>query len=327
MTEKTLTANEIDDLLSVFKGGHKGAESLSDVESLDLDRPNRIPRGILETLEIRHEQAARLMREGLRVALGKELQLSLLGLEQERFQTFKERQEEPCCGFVIDMPPLRSPAYLVMDFAFAFACIDRLLGGTGSDAGSGRELTATEVSVLSEVIEAVLRAHVVVWDRYTKLTPTLRKTVSIPRFMRDIRDEDAMLTAEYRFKDFVDGGGFRLSMPLPGLEGRLQFGGDREPTEDEGATDQVRGELQEHMVDVDVDVSVRIGGADITVGDILALEAGDVVLLDRDVKTQLDLLVEGRPKFGGRLLRKGRKLVFRVDGESPASQRESSNES
>lgn len=313
VAEQQLTATEIDDLLSVFKGGRDGS-GLTDVESLDLDRPNRVPKGILEALEIRHEQAARAMRGALRSTLGKDLGITLKRLEQERFQTFKDRQDEPCCGFVFDMRPLRCPAYLVLDFEFAFACIDRLLGGSGSGSGDGRDLTSTEVAVLGEVVDAIVAAHVVAWERYMKLSPSFRRTVGVPRFMRDIRRDDAVLVAEYRLKDFAEGHGLRFAMPLQGLEGLLQYRRDPDPEKDEPpAGPESRAELEEHMVDVDVDVSVRVGQAAISVREVLALEAGDVVLLDRTVDAPLDLLVEGRPKLKGRLHRSGRRLVFRVE--------------
>jgi len=317
MNEKILTATEIDDLLSVFKGGRDGSV-LSDVESLDLERPNRIPKGILETLEIRHEQGARVMGRGLRAALGCDIDVSLQGVEQERFQTFKERIEEPCCGFVVDMRPLRFPGYLVIDFEFAYACIDRLLGGTGAKSGAGRDLTSTEIAVLHEITEPILSAHAGVWERYMKLTPSIRRATSVPRFMREIRRDDAVLVAEYRFKGFADRHGFRLAMPLPGLEGLLQYRRDRSTEEKEhteAAAQDARVELQEHMTEVDVDVAVRIGGAALTVREVLDLEPGDVVLLDRDVGEPLDLIVEGRPKFEGQLLRSGRRLVFRLKTE------------
>ena len=51
----------------------------------------------------------------------------------------------------------------------------------------------------------------------------------------------------------------------------------------EAAAQDARVELQEHVAGVDVDVAVRIGGAQLTVREVLALEPGDVVLLDRDV--------------------------------------------
>jgi len=316
VAEPALTANEIDDLLRVFKGGRDGS-GLTDVASLDLDRPNRVPKGILETLEIRHEQAARVIRDSLRTILGKDLEVSLVRLEQVRFQAFKERQEEPCCGFVFDVRPLRYPAYLTLDFQFAYGCIDRLLGGGGDTAGLGRDLTATEVTVLNDVVDGIVNAHSGAWERYMKLTPSLRRTVSVPRFMRDVRRDDTVLVAEYCIKGFCDGHGFRFAMPLPGLEGLLQYRRDPETEEEDSPAPQSRAELEEHMIDVDVDLGVRVGDAALTVREVLSLETGDVVLLDRPAGAPLDLLVEGRPKLQGRLHRSGRRLVFRVESEAP----------
>ncbi|NRA94594.1 MAG: FliM/FliN family flagellar motor switch protein [Planctomycetes bacterium] len=316
MAEQHLTTTEIDDLLRVFKGGRDGS-SLTEVASLDLDRPNRVPKPILEALEIRHEQAARGMRTALRSMVGVDLGVTLKKLDQERFETFRDRQEEPCCGFVFDMRPLRCPAYLVLDFEFAYACIDRLLGGTGSGAGAGRDLTSTEVAVLGEVVDSIVSEHVAAWDRYMKLSPSFRRTVSVPRFMREVRRDDAVLVAEYQLGDFAEGHGFRFAMPLQGLEGLLQYRRDDGFDKDEAPTaPESRAELEEHMVGVNVDVSVRVGEAALSVRDVLALETGDVVLLDRPVEAALDLLVEGRPKLKGRLHRSGRRLVFRLGSGS-----------
>jgi flagellar motor switch protein FliM len=318
MTDRQLTATEIDDLLSVFKGG-KPRGGLTEVEHLNLDKPNRVPRGILETVEIRHEQATSRMRDLLRTALGCDIGVTLLRLDQERFQVFKDRQESPCCGFVVDMEPLRHPAYVIFDFEFAFACIDRLLGGGGKTKGVGKDLTPTEIAVMREVLDPLIQIQVEIWSRYIDLTPRLRGMVSNPRFMRDVRFDDAVLVAEYRLGQFAEGHGFRIAMPLPGLEAKLQYRRKEEPANNEESRRR-RGDIESNLADVDVDVAVKIGETSILVRDVLALEEGDVIVVDQGVGDLLDLTVEGRAKYRGRLMSKGGRLVFRVQRSTDAGE-------
>jgi flagellar motor switch protein FliM len=46
-------------------------------------------------------------------------------------------------------------------------------------------------------------------------------------------------------------------------------------------------------------LNVKLGQADITVRDLMELEAGDIIQLNSDATLPLDVLVEGLPKFKG----------------------------
>jgi flagellar motor switch protein FliM len=48
-----------------------------------------------------------------------------------------------------------------------------------------------------------------------------------------------------------------------------------------------------------VEISVHLGSATITAGDLLKMQVGDVVMLDQDVSQPITALIEGVPKFTG----------------------------
>ena len=64
--------------------------------------------------------------------------------------------------------------------------------------------------------------------------------------------------------------------------------------------------------EVPVSASIHLGGTEIMVSELLGLEAGDVLVLDRTVNSAVELMVEGLSRFEGHLLRQGRELVFRI---------------
>lgn len=52
-----------------------------------------------------------------------------------------------------------------------------------------------------------------------------------------------------------------------------------------------------HMGTVEADVVVQLGGANITMSDLVNMNIGDVIPLNRDSDGELDVLVEGVSKF------------------------------
>lgn len=319
MPEAPLSTHEIDQLLTVFKGRRRRTDQPADVSSLDLNRPAPIPKGIFETLQVRHEQAARSMRAGMREILRRNLGVSLTSLELDRFAGFKEALPEPSCGFVVELLPLRQPGYLVLDYPLVFSALDRVLGGQGSSDGEPRELTSTETSVLSELLSSIIQEQATVWSRWLKLTPRLLRTTSVPRFFREARADDPVLVATYTMSEFAEGARFTFALPLPGLEPHLQCAPKQEAETPNNAPVS-RDAVLRALDDVTLNLSVRIGGAVLTVNDVLELETGDVLVLDRSPAQSMELLVEGLPRFDGHLLRRGGHLVFRIGDEPQDSE-------
>lgn len=311
MSERQLSTREIDDILTVFKGRRK-SDQPTDVASLDLNRPAPIPKGIFETLEVRHEQAARAMRNSLRETLRRDLMVKFQSLELDRFASFKEALPEPSCSFVVEMLPLRQPGYLVLDYPLVFAVLDRVLGGTGAVEGTPRELTTTESAVLGDVLGSLLAEQAAVWSRWVKLTPRVLRSTSVPRFFREARADDPVLIASYTLDGFADGASFRFALPLPGLEPHLQCAPRSDVPETARPAPVSKDLLLRAIADVQLDLSVRLGGAELNVEDVMELAVGDVLVLDTRPDQPLQLLVQNLPRFEGQLFRRGQRLSFQI---------------
>jgi flagellar motor switch protein FliM len=55
--------------------------------------------------------------------------------------------------------------------------------------------------------------------------------------------------------------------------------------------------VQEHLFQAQANVLVNLGSSSITVGDLVNLNIGDIIPLTQDADGELDILVEGVPKF------------------------------
>ncbi len=305
--ERNLTLPEIDSLLELFRAG--GGEQ-AEVSDYDLDTPSRVPKSSLEAVTLRHEQAARILRNDLSALLNRDLTVSLDGLEQMRFGNVRDSLSEPMCGYVIELSPLREAGFLVIDHAFAYATIDRLLGGSGEPTGEPRELSATEIAVLDDVVRLILAAHVFAWQPYTTLKAQVTRPVAVARYVRDIRVEDIMLLARYRLGQFADGATIQFAIPLGGLEPHLQH--EPRPVVSPPNRANLERDLLKNVAGAHVEVAVRLGTANLSLRDLVGLQKDDVIVLDRQINEGCELLVEGKPKYVGFLGQHNGSFTYRV---------------
>lgn len=309
MAESHLTTPQIDALLSIFRRGGSGWED-AEVESFDLSNPHRIPASALEALRVRHEQAGGRMASALKTLLGMPIQIDLESLEQVQFSVFRDRLPDPCCAILAEFKPLQEPAVIVLEHAFAFASLERVLGGKGESDREVRDLTSTEFSVLHEVVTPILEAHSEAWRIFASLKGKPSSFVGVPHFLREIPPDEVVVAARYRLRGFCGGMAISFAMPTAGLEAQLQARPRVEIAETEA--EQAREHLTEHLQQVPVSMQVRIGQTQLCVRDLMQLARGDVLVLDRSVHDPLELMVEDRPRFSGHLMRRGKGLVFMV---------------
>ena len=55
--------------------------------------------------------------------------------------------------------------------------------------------------------------------------------------------------------------------------------------------------MEDHLATVETNVQVNLGVAEITVGDLVNLNVGDIIPLKQDADGELEVLVEGVPKY------------------------------
>jgi flagellar motor switch protein FliM len=308
--EKKLSLPEIDALLEMFRGKGPAAQAADDVSHYDLETPSRIPKSALEAVVLRHEQAAKSMQSDLSTLLNNEVKIALGSFEQIRFGALRDNLPEPAVCFVVDLSPLREPGFLTLDYNVVFAAIDRLLGGSGEGVGEPRDLTTTELAVLDDFVRPILSAHAFAWQPYTSIRPKIARAVFVPRYVRDLRSEDIMLLARYRFGGDEGGPEIGFAVPLSGLEPHLQH--EPRPVVPTVNRAALERDLTQNLSAVAVRMSVRVGTTRVKLRDVLSLQKGDVVVLDRQINEPCELMVEGQPKFAGYLGHHGGSFTWKM---------------
>jgi flagellar motor switch protein FliN len=77
------------------------------------------------------------------------------------------------------------------------------------------------------------------------------------------------------------------------------------------------------LAEVEVKAALEFGGADMRLRELLVLESGSTIMMDRDVETPVDLVVGGHVVAHGEVVIIGGQFVLRVLDRAPETAEQS----
>jgi flagellar motor switch protein FliM len=224
-----------------------------------------------------------------------------LALEQLQLQTYDEFFDElpelpiiTLCEFV----PNALPVLWQIDAAPVFAYMDAMLGGDGIGLNTAqRELTLLERALVAEIVEEFIST----WkDAWPALDATAARVIEVRqttgRFAAAALAE-AMVAARVAITVAEESGVMRIAFPSVAIKALIKQSGGTGPVRHQGEHEDISG-LQ-RLAPCQITVTVRLGGAHMTLRQFQTLKPGDVVPLDRGPRDMLDVLVAGKLKFKG----------------------------
>jgi flagellar motor switch protein FliM len=269
------------------------------VAARDFVRPQRLGSEQLAELALRLENLLPQLEKRLRATTGVELSVTPGGLEEHDAGALFTGASEPLC--VLRFRAGKDPSWLRWDAAAAVGLVEAILGARGVGAGAARALTATESKIAAQFLGEVLRA----------VAGVLGIAVAEP----------ALVQAASELGTWREGGedaqAHRLLVRIALAHGEqrsdlcLYFPGVRAPEAAAGAG--LPAKLPTHLEEVEVELSARLPGCEISLDQLLALEEGDVIPLDARTGDPTRLCVDGLALAEGRLGSHRGRLAVRIE--------------
>ena len=299
-----LSQNEIDALLNALSKGELSADEIAhqdekQVKNYDFARPSKFSKENLRTLEFIYEHYARLLSTTLPVYLRKNVQVSVATSETVVFSEFSNALLNPVILGVINFHPL--PGSIIIDFAsnLGFAVIDRMLGGQGEPLKKGRDFSEIELTIIEKILVLCMQLMKEPWKNVVEINPFLERIETNPQFAQIISPTDmiAILTLNIKIGD-VEGlmnvclPFFTVESIIDKLNTKSWFSSIQEYS-DEDYQQYVELMLRK----VDVPVKVQLGSTQITVSDFTNLQCGDIIRLDTNTDSDLEVFVGNIKKF------------------------------
>lgn len=292
---KALNTGEIDVKDMEKTNGYKGTKNY------DFTRPSKFSKEQLRTLEIIFENYARMVSTYLSGHLRTMVTAEVMNAEAVTYSEFCNALINPVILAVTDFKPLKGEVLLELSSNIGYTIIDRMLGGSGRALDKIREFTDIERVILEKILEQFVQLLVEPWQNVIDLKPILQEIETNSQIAQIISPHESIALITLNIKMGNVSGMMNICIPhlviepiMDKLNTRFWFS-EREK-EDSPSYEHT---LQKMLGKASIPLRVVLGKTHITIREFLELAKMDIIKLDRDVDTDLDIYVGNILKFTG----------------------------
>lgn len=325
MTE-VLSQSEIDALLSAISSG----ENLDNIDTkrvdvehrkikmYDFKRPDKFSKDQIRTLQMMHENFARVTTTSLSAQLRALVGVHVASVDQLTYEEFIRSVSNPSTLAIVSMDPLKGSSILEIDPSITFTIIDRLFGGPGeSPKNLNRELTDIEQSVMEGIIVRILGNLREAWSQVIDLRPRLGSIETNPQFAQMVHPNDmvVLITLETKVSDVE--GMMNFCIPYITIEpiiskfsAQYWYASTRR-----GGTSENLKIFKEKLQNIYIETSAELGSIDVALEDILNLQKGDVIKLsETKITDPVMFKIGNKKKFTCRPGISGSRMAVQLTG-------------
>ncbi len=302
---EVLSQEEIDALLGAINRGEVDAEELKQeqtqkrVRVYDFRRPNKFAKEQIHTLQVIFENYARSLGTYFSAQLRTAVVVDVLSVQQLTYEEFIRSIPNPTILSIFSMPPLEGSALLEINPNLGFAILDRMFGGPGFSIAKMRSLTEIEETVMERVCERMLYYLEEPWAIIAPLEPVLDRIDSNPQFTQIVSPTEMVVIVSLETKLGEILGMINICIPFIVLEpiiDKLNVHYYYSSTSTQSDPSHVKA-IQYRLQKAIIPVNVILGRTVITVADLIELNVGDVVPLNRRIDEELEVIIGSSTKY------------------------------
>lgn len=325
---QTLSQDEIDALLQgVGDGEAKTEESAQQVDSsrpgpslpadvrlYDFSRAEISVGGRLPGLEIIFNKFTRRLRNIFTSELGKSVEVGFESIDVAVYEDLIKRIPLPSSMHLIRLEPMRGLGLFTIAAGLAYSMVDLFFGGTGERLAKveGRDFTPLETNFMGKFVSKMLLGMEESWLPVMELKGRYVRSEMNPYLLGATAMGDMMIMTTYKIDMSADvAGDILFAFPLVAIEEAGELLKSSFPIP-EGDTKGTRARLLSNVLGAQVSVQAIVDVVDLRLQEILSLRPGDLIQLGPRAMDNLQLWVEGKPKFHGRAAQSRGSKVFVV---------------
>ncbi|MFW1677680.1 flagellar motor switch protein FliM [Pontibacter sp. JAM-7] len=315
-----LSQDEIDALLhGVDDGDVDTSEEVEDLDDgevrvYDLASHERIVRGRMPTLEMINERFARYTRISLFNLLRREADVTVGGVQVMKYGDYIHTLYVPTSMNLIRVPPLRGTGLFIMDAKLVFKLVDSFFGGDGRHAKiEGREFTPTETRLIQKTLEQFFLDLEDAWRPVKNLSFEHMGHEMNPAMANVINPTEVVVVSSFQVDLEGGSGEFHVAMPYSMLEPiRDLLVSGFQSSEDE-RDERWQTALQRDILMAHLPVEMTIAHQEMTLRDVLELEAGDIIPVE--LPEMFELKANKVPVFTCKLGQSRGNLALKIQGQ------------
>ena len=329
-----LSQEEIDALLdvveddgdSVLEGDEDNLAPQRQVTLYDFKRPNRVSKEQLRAFRGVHDKMARSLASQISSIMRSIVEIQFHSVDQMTYGEFLMSLPNPTSFNVFSVKPLEGSGVIEINPSIAFPMLDRLLGGKGEPFDANREFSDIELSLFETVLRVMMSTLKEAWGPVMEIYPNIESKESSPNVVQIVAQNEIVVMVVMEIIIGHSSGMMNICYPVISLEPILPKLASRDLMLNETSSKKSRNtELQVLLGGAKVNIEANLGGAELTLRDVLDLKVDDVLRLSTPANDIVTISVDGKERFKGemglRRFRKSIQITQIVDTEKDAVKR------
>ncbi len=308
-----LTQEEIDALLHGADDVKPETPTDNDgIKPFDFGSQERIVRGRMPTLELVDERFARHMRISLFNMLRHSAEVTWSGVQMMKFSEYVQTLYVPTSLNMVRFRPLKGTALITLEARLVFILVENFFGGEGRFRTKieGREFTPTERRIIQKVLKMSFVDYKEAWAPVMDTEFEYLDSEVNPSMANIVSPSEVLVVNKFHIDLDGGSGDLHICFPYSMIEPIRELL-DAGVQTDKGDTDfRWNKALREEVMDVPVDLRVKLLDCELTLESVMNMKAGDVIQVD--MPDELMLYVEDLPYFRGKLGRVRDKLAVKI---------------
>ncbi|KAF5052620.1 MAG: flagellar motor switch protein FliM [Sedimentibacter saalensis] len=319
-----LSQSQIDELLNNLSSGDVDIKEIEanekKVKEYDFRSPKKITKETIKLLKGIYEGYCRMLSSRLTSMLRLMCDVTVEQVEESIFHEYNNALDDYVLMGLVNVgypDDSVSDSQILMDISkpLSFVIIDRLLGGSGEEYENLRDYTDIELSLLGNMLKQVVPMMGVSWESTIELKTELAKIETNSRFIQSINYNDTVVIVVLNVALNESTGKITICIPSS-IIGEVMKKANLFSKTNKKKMDQSVEEQKEIIMDSikssKLTITGVLGKAQATLKDIVDMQAGDLIILDKAVNSYVDVNVDGEKWFEGTWGTKKNKGVIKI---------------
>jgi len=320
-----LSQSQIDELLNNLSSGDVSIQELESsekkIKEYDFRSPKKITKETIKLLKGIYENYCRMVTSQLTSSLRLMCDVTVEQVEESIFHEFNNALDDYVLMGLIDVKypdKTMADSQILMEVSkpLSFVIIDRLLGGSGEEYGNLRDYTDIELSLLGNMIKQLVKLMGGTWESTMEIETELSKVETNARFIQSINYNDTVVIIVLNVSLNQSSGKLTICIPSSILDEIFKKASTmlrNNNKRSEQSIEEQRAAIMDSLKFSKLTVAGTLGNAQATLQDVVNMQVGDLIILDKKANADVDINVDGEKWFEGKWGTRRNKGVIRIN--------------
>ncbi len=306
---EALSQSQIDELLKSARNntGSKLTPTVPQVriKEYDFSSPKKFTKDQLRSLGNIYENFARVLTSYLSSVLRNTCTMKVLDVEEQRYVEFSNSLPDSTLVGAIAFEALGLGGMsdtLLMQFptSLGYLLCERMLGATDTPFLPDRGYSEIEMAIINMIFNNITKYMQDAWSNFFDIKTSLRSIETNGRLIQAYAQQDIIVITSIEFTEGDYTGLLHICIPADNLENIIDSFSIKKPKSNvthaqEEEEMQKKKMLFGYLKESDLHMEAILDNFEIPLSDIVYLQPGDVISLNKKIDHDINVIVEGVP--------------------------------